>query len=80
MRTAVLLSEDEGFGAILELAAGHGWVDTHGDASTEEWSANEADSCEEDALEYLAVRGVAVLGTEGEEITLLNSPVEELPY
>ena len=52
--------ELEGFGAIIEFAESLGWIDTHGDATQGAWSPKEADSCEEDAIDYIELKGYKI--------------------
>lgn len=63
MKVIAILDQDEGFGAILELAGLFGWKDGHGDASEGEdgWTPDDADACEEDALDYLQSKGVMIV-------------------
>lgn len=66
--TTIKMPQGEGFGFILELASKHGWSDTFGSAHTGDWSPEDADACEESALEYLATQDVFVLDEDGEPL------------
>jgi len=51
----------EGFGEILEFADSLGWVDTHGDATKGNWSPEDVDACEGDALDFIEAKGFEVV-------------------
>ena len=52
-------------GNILELAEMWGWEDTFGDAIQGNWTPQEADACEESALDHLREQQVFVYNDEG---------------
>lgn len=64
MRLIAILDNDEGYGAILELAETFGWEDTFADGENDRWTPQEADACEQSALDHLAVAGVLVIDNE----------------
>ena len=50
----------DGFGEIIEFAESLGWIDTHGDATKGNWSPSQADSCEEDATDFIESKGYEI--------------------
>jgi hypothetical protein len=58
--------KDEGFGWVINLASDYGWVDAFGSAVEGEWTPEEADACEQSAIDHLEDRFVT-LRYEGED-------------
>ncbi len=50
----------DGFGEIIEFAESLGWIDTHGDDAQGTWSPSQADSCEEDATDFIESKGYEI--------------------
>jgi hypothetical protein len=69
----LILEDDEGFGAVTEFAGSIGWEDEYLSAEDGEvWTPQEADACEEAAIDYITSQGyVLVYGN------YVHKPTEE---
>ncbi len=54
--------EYKDFGETLEFAESIGWSDPYGDSDSGDWSSELADSCEQDAIDYIKSKGFTIRG------------------